>query len=137
MADDAGSAASGMMGKMSTGELLMGLGAAWIFLVDYVIGNRLADDYYGSVALMVAMLALIVLVSMYFSKADGDSGWKAHYPWVATTVVWGILTLAVLDVLNGLINDNFYSGSAAFYEITFYVAAAVAAFGAYQVKSGK
>lgn len=136
MAEEAGGgAASGMMGKMSTGEMLMGLGAAWIFIVDYVIGNRIADEYYVSVIVVASTLALIVLASIYFSKADGDSGWKSRYPWVATTAVWGILVLAVLDLLNGLINE-FSSGSDAFYEITFYLAAAIAAFGAYQVKSG-
>ena len=134
MTDEAGGgAASGMMGKLSTGEMLLGIGAAWIFLVVYVIGDRISSDYGGAVLDVLAVLCLIVLASMYFSKADGDSGWKAHYPWVAVTAAWGVVILAALDLLHSVAND--FTSSGEFYEITLYIAAAVVALGAYQLKN--
>lgn len=139
MADEdagGGMSASGMMGKMTAGEMLMAAGAAWIFVVIFVIGRTLTEDYRStSLARWVAMLSLVVLVSMYFAKSDGDSDWDSRYPWVATTAVWGILVLAVLDLLNGVVNE--FSSSGQFYEITLYIAAAIAAAGAYQASQGK
>lgn len=136
MADESGgmggaAGMGGMMGKMSTGELLMNLGAAWIFIVVYVIGNRIASDYGVSVLTTVSLLSLFVLAATYSAKMD-KGGLATWYPWAARTATWAIFILVALDLLNGLAHDFFGS----FYETTMYIAAAVGAVGAYMQSQG-
>jgi hypothetical protein len=127
----AAAAASGMLGNLSTGEKLIGGGAAWLFVINYVIGSRIAWDYGASTT--ASMLALGILAAIYFNPRGGDAAWKGLYKTILVVAAWGIAVLAGLDVLNGLINDNFAGSSGRFYEVTYYVAAAVMAFGAYQM----
>lgn len=124
-----------MIGNLSTGEMLLGFGAAWLFFINYVIGNRLASDYGVSVLVTVSTLALAVLAAIFFSKRGGDAAWKSLYPTVAVAAGWGIVVLAVLDLVDGIVNN--FSRSGEFYEITFYIASAVIAAGAYQLSQGK
>ena len=124
----------GMMAKMSTGEMLMNVGAAWIFVVAYVIGNRIASDYGSNMLVTISFLALVVLTTTYLSKSGKVGGLGSIYPWAATAATWGILVFAALDLLNGLANS--FSSSGEFYEITIYIAAAIGAAGAYMQGQG-
>lgn len=124
--------AKGKLGAFSTGELILGLSAAWIFLVVYVIGNRLADDYgNSSVAVPAAMVSLGIVAAIYFYNSGGDGSWRSLYPWIAIVAAWGVVVLLGLDLLDGIINN--FSSSGEFYEITAYIAAAAMAGGAYLV----
>ena len=107
------------------------LGAAWIFIVVYVIGNRIASDYGVSVLTTVSLLSLFVLAATYSAKMD-KGGLATWYPWAARTATWAIFILVALDLLNGLAHDFFGS----FYETTMYIAAAVGAVGAYMQSQG-
>ena len=106
--------------------------AAWIFVVVFVIGNRLATDYSTSVAVIGALLSLIVLASTYAAKMD-KGGLGSLYPWIAVMATWGIVVFAALDLLNGLVDE--FVGS--FYETTLYLAAAAGGAGAYLHGQGK
>ncbi len=126
----------GTLGGFSTGEMILGLSAAWIFLVVYVIGNRLADDYFNSsVAVPAAMVSLGIVAAIYFYNAGADAQWRSLYPWIALVAAWGIVVLAGLDLLDSIING--FSSSGEFYEITLYIAAGVMGIGAYLVGQEK
>jgi hypothetical protein len=118
--------------SLTTGEKVLGGAAAWLFIVDYVIGNRLTDSWLGSVAVWVAMLSLAIVLSMYFYHFGKEAAWHPFYPWLARVAAWGIVVLAVLDLLNGLLNQ--FGSSGRFYEITFYLAAAAVGAGAWMVR---
>jgi hypothetical protein len=109
--------------SLTNGEKVLGVAAAWLFLINYVLGNRITDDYYGTVVVWVSMLALGILTAIYFYHFGKDAAWHALYPWMARVAAWGIVVLAVLDLLNGILHE--FSTSGRFYEITFYIAAAV------------
>jgi phosphatidylglycerophosphate synthase len=83
----------------------------------------------------VSTLALPVLVAIFFSKRGGDAAWKSLYPTVAVDAGWGIVVLAVLDLVDGIVKNSSRSGE--FYEITFYIASAIIAAGAYQLSQEK
>lgn len=121
-----------LISKLSLSELLIGGGAAWIFVVVFIVGNRLTADYSTSVAVIGALLSLIVLGSAYAAKMD-KGGLGTLYPWIAVTATWGIVVFVALDVLNGLTNE--FVGS--FYEATVYLAAAAGGVGAYLHGQGK
>lgn len=117
---------SGILGKLTTAELLMTGAAAWIFLIVYVTGDRITFDYSTSAGTLGALLSLVALATTFSAKME-KGGLGAHYPWLARTAIWGIAVFAVLDLINGLAND--FVGS--FYETTLYIAAAAGAAGAY------
>ena len=77
---DGSSGMGGMMGKMSTGELLMSLGAAWILVVVYVIGNRIASDFGNSMLVTASLLSLLVLGSGYAANSGKGGGLGSVYP---------------------------------------------------------
>lgn len=135
MTDESGSgssSAAGNLGAFSMGELIMGISAVWIFLVVYVVGNRLADDYgNSSVSVPAAMASLGIAVAIYFYNKEGEGTWRTLYPWIVLVAAWGVVILLALDLLDGIIND--FSSSGEFYEITAYIAAAGLAAGAYLV----
>lgn len=131
MTDDTSgsSMASGALGNLSTAEMLIGGGAAWIFVVDFVIGDIIAEDYFVWTA--AAMLSLGILAAIWFNGRGGDAPWKSLYGTILSVAAWGVIVLAALDLFNGLIND--FSGSdARFYEVTWYIAAGVMAIGTIQ-----
>jgi ABC-type sulfate transport system permease component len=83
MTDETGTGASGakgMLGGLSTGEMVLGLSAVWVFLIVYVIGNRLADDYFNSpVTVPAAMASLAIVAAIYFYHSGGDGSWRSLY----------------------------------------------------------
>jgi hypothetical protein len=131
--DEAGTGAttSGLLGLLTTPELLMTGCAAWIFVVVFVVGDRITFDYSTSAGTLGAFLSLIVLATTYAGKM-GKGGLGSFYPWLARTAVWGIAVFAVLDLVNGVTND--FVGN--FYEVTLYIAAAAGAAGAYLQAQG-
>lgn len=132
MADGSGPSSSAMMGGGSMGEVILAGSAAWIFLVVYVLGNRITDEYGNSaVAVPSAMAALAIAVGVYFYNRGGSGSWRSLYPWLVLVLAWGIVVLAALDLLDGIING--FSRSGEFFEITYYIAAAGLAAGAWQV----
>ena len=116
----------------TNGEKVLGSAAAWLFIIDYVIGNRLTDSWLGSVAVWVAMLSFFIVVAMYLHHFGRDAIWHPFYPTLIQAAAWGIVVLAVLDLLNGLFNQ--FGSSGRFYEITFYLAAAAIGTGAWMVR---
>lgn len=128
----ASSSAKGMMGTLSTGEIVLGLSAVWIFLVVYVIGNRLANEYgNSSVAVPAAMLSLGIVAAIFYYHNGSEGSWRSLYPWIAVVAAWGVVVLLGLDLLDGIVND--FSSSGEFYEITAYLAAVGLGVGAYMV----
>ncbi len=107
---------------LTNGEKVLGVAAAWIFIIGYVLGNRITDDWVGSVVVWVSMLALGILAAVYFYHFGRDAVWHSLYPWLARVGAWGIVILAMLDLVNGVLNS--FGSTGRFYEITFYVAAA-------------
>jgi hypothetical protein len=132
MTDESGTGSGGMMGGGSTGEMILAGSATWIFLVVYVLGNRITDDYGNSaVAVPSAMAALAIAAGVFFYNRGGSGSWRSLYPWLVVVLAWGIVVLAALDLLDSIIND--FSSSGEFFEITYYIAAAGLAVGAWQV----
>jgi hypothetical protein len=118
--------------SLTTGEKVLGGAAAWLFIIDYVIGNRLTDSWLDSVVVWVGMLSLGIVLAIYFHHFGREAIWHPFYPWLIQVAAWGIVVLAVLDLLNGIFNE--FGRSGRFYEITFYLAAAAIGAGAWMVR---
>ena len=134
MTDESGASSSdmGMIKALSTGEMILGVSAVWIFLVVYVLGNRIADDYGNSaVSAPAAMVSLGIVAAIFYYHKGGEGSWRDLYPWIAVVAAWGVVVLLGLDLLDGIVND--FSSSGEFYEITAYLAAAAMGVGAYMV----
>ena len=135
MTDESGTSSAGgggLLGGWSTGEMILAGSAAWIFLVVYVLGDRIADEYFNSgVSVPSAMASLAIVAGIYFYNKGGSGSWRSLYPWLVVVLAWGVAVLAGLDLLDGIIND--FSSSGEFYEITYYIAAAGLAGGAWQI----
>jgi len=128
--DTSSGGVKGFFGRLSTGEMILALGAAWIFVVVFVIGNRFYEDYDTSVLVMVTPMVMAILAAMYLYHAGGDGSWRSLYPGLVVAVAWGVVILVALDLLNGFTN-SFKTGE--FYETTLYIATVAMAVGAYQV----
>ena len=135
MDDDAGAreetpAEKNIFDTLTTGEKVLG-GAAWLFIISYVIGNRLVEDWVGSVVVWVAMLSLLIMVAMYLHHFGSDAIWHPFYPTIVRAAAWGIVVLAALDLVNSIFNEF---GSSLFFWITFYVASGAIGAGAYLMR---
>lgn len=122
---------SDLIAKISVGEWILCAGAAWILLVDFTVGNRLQEEYFASVLLIVAPLSLFTLMAVY-ANASGSSPFNGLYPGTVNAAGIGIVVFAALDLLNGLANE--FSDSGEFYEITFYLAAVAVLGGLIQMR---
>ncbi len=116
---------------LTNGEKVLGAAAAWLFIINYVIGNRLIEDWVGSVSVWIAMLSLLILVAMYLHHFGSDAIWHPFYPTLAQAAAWGIVVLAFLDLANGVFNDF---GSSWFFWGAFYIASAAVGVGAYLMR---
>lgn len=110
------------LNHLSSGEWAIFGGAAWILVVDFIIGNRITQDYFSSVSLIVAPLALGVLAALFVKHGGQQSPSNSLYPSTLNAASVGIVVFAALDLLNGIVNE--FSSSGEFYEITLYIAAA-------------
>lgn len=117
---------------LTNGEKVLGAAAAWLFIINYVIGDRLTESWRSSVSVWVAMLALVIMVAMYLHHFGRDAIWHPFYPTVVRAAAWGIVVLAVLDLLNGVFND--FGTSGRIYWVTFYIASATIGAGAYMMR---
>jgi hypothetical protein len=109
--------------RLTTGEWLVTAGAAWIFIVDYIIGNRITQDHFVSVQTIIAPLSLLVLLAVWVKHGGKESVWNTLYPATLNAAGVLIVVFVALDLLNGLANE--FSSSGEFYEITLYIAGAV------------
>lgn len=116
---------------LAPGEWLAGAGAAWILVVDFVIGNRISEDYFATVLIIVAPLSLALLAAVVVKHGGNESVWNSLYPATLNAAGVGIIVFAALDLLNGLVNE--FSSSGEFYEITLYIAAAAVLVGMVQL----
>lgn len=118
--------------NLSQGEWAVSIGAAWILIVDFVIGNRITQDYFVSVTLIVAPLSLALLVAVFVKHGGNHSPANSLYPSTVNAAGIGIVVFSALDLLNGLANE--FSSSGEFYEITLYVASAAILLGLVQMR---
>ncbi len=121
--------------SLSPGEWAISGGAAWILVVDFIIGSEITQDYFTGVSLIVAPLALALLAAVFMRYSGEQSASNSLYPSTANAAGVGIIVFAALDLLNGLVNE--FSSSGEFYEITLYIAAAAILVGMMQTRQGQ
>lgn len=111
-----------MVRSLKTNEWLLVAGAAWIFIVDYIIGNRIDYEYSSTALIIVAPLSAVLLLAVWAKHSSTDSAWSPLLPGLTTVAAILIVTFVGLDLLNGLFND--FTSHGEFYEITLYLAGA-------------
>ena len=111
---------------------MISIGAAWILIVDFFIGNRIQEEYFATVILVAAPLSLAILLAVWAQAANNGSSWNSLYPGSVMAAGIGIVVFTVMDLINGIANE--FSQSGEFYEITLYIAAAVILFGMVQIR---
>jgi hypothetical protein len=111
-----------MVRSLKTNEWLLVAGAAWIFIVDYIIGNRIDYEYSSTALIIVAPLSAVLLLAVWAKHGSTDSAWSPLLPGLTTVAAILIVTFVGLDLLNGLFND--FTSHGEFYEITLYLAGA-------------
>lgn len=137
MTDDTGATAElpaekNIFDTLTTGEKALGAAAAWLFIINYVVGNRLTESWQGSIVVWVSMLALGIVVAMYLHHFGREAIWHPYYPTLTRVAAWGIVVLGVLDLLSAIFNN--FPPSGRFYWITFYLATAAIGTGAYLMR---
>ena len=129
---DANEQAQRILNGLTPGEWLVAAGAAWILVVDYLIGVTITEDYWSGILLIAAPLSLALLAAVLVKHSGNESAWNHLYPATVNAAGVGIVVFVVLDLLNGIAND--FSSSGEFYEITLYIAAAVILGGMIQMR---
>ena len=117
---------------LGNSEKVLGAATAWLFFINYIVGNRITEEYGGSVTVWVSMLSLWILVVMYLYHFGRDAVWHPFYPRLVRVAAWGIVVLAFLDLINGVFNS--FSASGRFFEIAFFLASAAIAVGLYLMR---
>ena len=115
----------------SPGEWMLAGAAAWILVVDYLFGFIIQEEYGSALLDFTAPLSLAVVVAIFVRHGAKGSKWNDLYPATIRAAAIGIAFFTAGDVLNSLANEFTENGE--FYEITAYLAGAVAAVGAFQL----
>ena len=89
-----------MVRSLKTNEWLLVAGAAWIFIVNYIIGKQLDYEYASSGLIIVAPLSAVLLLAVWAKHGGKDSGWNALYPGIINAAAMLIVTFVALDLLN-------------------------------------
>ncbi|MCP3975774.1 MAG: hypothetical protein GY720_14915 [bacterium] len=121
-----------LMKQFSAAEWTIGGGAAWLLVVCFLVGNRIQYEYFATIVTIDALLSIGILLAIYAKHSGGESAWNGLYPGSLNAAGTALVTMTVLDMINGLAND--FSQSGEFYELTLYIAAAVVAFGLFLLR---
>ncbi len=132
-ADEIQEAVKNVSDQLSGGERLIALGALVILLVCWVVGSLFFDDFglaKGELFVLVGVLA-----AMYFYYSKGEAPWHPLYGTIVKVGAWAIALAALYDFIDDTLIDSVrYSGATLFYEIVWYIGAAVMAVGAWQMR---
>jgi hypothetical protein len=114
-------------------ERAIGIAASLIVVVNLLIGDIILNDY--PLSNSTWLLSLAALGAMYFFYAGERNPWHEFYPWMLEMFAWALALIGGLDVIRSIFDSRTSSGATLIFQIVFYVAAAFAAFGAYQLRT--
>ena len=127
----AAAAIQGMLGKITTAELLIAIAAGWLLIVAFLIGDVITSDW--GVSKTEYLMALGMLVGMFFYHRNGDEVWRPFYPWALNTGAWALGIVGVIQLFDELFDEGSYSGAQQFYWVTEWIFGIVFLVGAYML----
>ncbi len=120
--------------QLTAGERLIAIGALLIIFVDLVLGTWILDDYRLSNSTWLIPVGL--LCAMYFYYSGAKRAWHPLYGTIVRVGAWAVALIAVSALINETIITSYrYSGSTMFFEVVLWVAGALCAVGAWQLRS--
>ncbi|MCZ7532790.1 MAG: hypothetical protein M5U23_05210 [Acidimicrobiia bacterium] len=132
--NDLSASAMSVSGQLTAGERLIAIGALLILVVCWLLGTLILDDY--SLANISVLLPIGILGAMYFYYSGPKKAWHPLYGTIVRVSAWAIAIIAVYGFIDDMIiASNRPDGAWLFYEITFWVAGALCAVGAWQIRS--
>lgn len=114
-------------------ERSIALAGVIIVVGNLLIGDVLLADY--SVANSTWLIALAMLGAMYFFYAGERNPWHDFYPWMIEMGAWAIGFTGLVDGIGSIFDSSTSAGATLFFQIVFYVAAAFALIGAFQLRT--
>ena len=114
-------------------ERLIAIAASIILVVNLLIGDILLDDF--SLSNSTWLIALAALAAMYFFYAGEQNPWHDFYPWLVEMAGWAIGLIGGVHVIGSIFDSFPNSGASLLFQIIFYVAAGLAGFGAFQLRT--
>jgi len=114
-------------------ERSIAMAASIILVVNLLIGDILLNDF--SVSNSTWLISLAALSAMYFFYAGEQNPWHDFYPWLAEMAGWAIALIGGLHVIESIFDSFPSSGASLIFQIIFYGAAALAGFGAFQMRT--
>jgi hypothetical protein len=132
--DALSAAAKNVSSQLTSGERLVAIGALLVLVVCWVLGTLILDEY--GLSNTSVLIPIGVLAAMYFYYSGKKAAWHALYGTVVKVGAWAMAIIAFYALIDDtIITSNRYSGATLLFELTFYVAGALFAVGAWQLRN--
>ena len=118
--------------QLTGAERALALAGLIVILVVLLLGDVILNDY--SISHSTWLIALAMLATIYFFYAGERSHWHDWYPWLAEIGGWALALNGIVDLLDRVFGSTSTSGATVIFQVAFYVAAALAGFGAFQIR---
>ena len=126
-------AIQGVRAKLSGSERMIALGALIILVGDWVLGTLILDEY--GLSNTTVLVPTAILAAMYFYYTGTQAAWRPLYGTIVKAGAWAIAIIAVYAFIDDtLITSSRYSGLTMLFEVLLYVAGALCAVGAWQMR---
>ena len=131
---DALSAAKKVSDQLTSGERLVAIGALLILSVCWLLGALILDEYFISNSSV--LIPIGVLAAMYFYYSGKKAAWHALYGTFIKVGAWSMAIVGFYALVDDtIIAGNRFSEATLFFELMFYVAGALFAVGAWQLRN--
>ena len=132
-ADELQEAVKNVSDQLTGGERLIAIGALLILILPWLLGTLILDEYGLSNSSVLIPVGLLAAMYLYYTAAEAP--WHPLYGTIVKAGAWSIAIIAVYDIVDDtLITGNRFNGWTLFFALVFYVAGALCAVGAWQLK---
>ena len=119
--------------QLTAPERAIAIAGVIIVVVNFLIGDIILSDY--GLSNSTWLIALACLGAIYFFYAGTRNPWHDWYPWIVEMGAWAITLIGASSFLRSIFDSFPSSGARLFFQIVFWVAAAFAAVGAFQLRT--
>ena len=123
--------ASAMVGKLTTNEQLIALGALLILVLSDLVGDVLVDEYSVSSKLYLVSAAVVAVIIAV--KIRGAST-PTSYTWIVRALGLLVFIFGVREFIGDIESSNYLGGSNIIYALGLYAGTLLVAYGAYQMQ---
>lgn len=120
--------------QLTTGERLVAIGAVIVLVVNLIVGDIIAGEYFLSD--VTWLLSLAVLFSVYFYYRGREAAWHRYYPWMIEVAGWAVGAIAVVRIFSGIFG-SFPDGAGFVFALIFFASAILMGVGAFMIRQDR